>query len=124
MGVVGSSMQGDRTASNNTESKEIAIDRHTLEAYLQLERDIAREETNNPLHPLELKSSELKKLTADIEEKETLLKEIEEKTTKEKEDVQAASSDVKTTLMDFKPNFIEENLSPEQGEYLATLNKQ
>ncbi|XP_047739975.1 ninein [Hyalella azteca] len=128
MGVVNSSLQGTRVSSsnNNNVSKEIAIDRHTLESYLRLEKEIAFEETTNPLQPLELKSLQLQQLNEEIENKEKLLKELEAKTTKERsevEELQNGGKDVKSTLLEMRPS-IDLQLTEEQGEYLAALNKQ
>jgi hypothetical protein len=47
---------------------------------LRLEKEIAYEETTNPLQPLELKSVQLQQLNEEIENKEKLLKELEAKT--------------------------------------------
>ncbi|XP_076029182.1 BH3-only protein sayonara [Oratosquilla oratoria] len=118
--------------NNNNETKtyaekDVEINRSTLEQYLQIERDIAEAERNNPLQPLQLKTEQLNRLTEDIASMEIHLTELQAQTEKEKEDVErlegAQSGDLKVTLMEMGNNF-DEQMAKEKAEYLAALNKE
>lgn len=56
------------------------IDRSMLEEYIEIERQIAEEEANNPLQPLELKADQLARLGQEIEAMESQLARLEEQT--------------------------------------------
>lgn len=56
------------------------VDRSMLEEYLSIERQIAEEEANNPIQPLELKADQLARLEQEIETMEHSLVELEEQT--------------------------------------------
>ena len=59
---------------------QIALDRNTLEGYLELEREIAEEEHKNPIHPLELKKEQLARLSREVKEKQDILQNVEAET--------------------------------------------
>ncbi|XP_068212071.1 myosin-14 [Palaemon carinicauda] len=104
----------------------IQVDRSTLEKYLQVEREIAEEEQNNPIQPLELKSNQLVKLTNEIEALEASLEELQLQTEKEKADVdmlENSDGDLKSTLLEMGNTF-DDQMAKEKAEYLAALNKQ
>ncbi|XP_064092285.1 uncharacterized protein LOC135205494 isoform X4 [Macrobrachium nipponense] len=111
---------------NENNNMEITFDRSTLEEYLQVEREIAEEEQNNPIQPLELKSDQLGKLTNEIDLLEAHLQELEKQTEKEKADVdmlENSDGDLKATLLEMGNSF-DEQMAKEKAEYLAALNKQ
>lgn len=56
------------------------VDRSMLEEYLSIERQIAEEEANNPIQPLELKTDQLARLEQEIEVMEESLAKLEEQT--------------------------------------------
>ncbi|XP_066971540.1 uncharacterized protein synr isoform X1 [Macrobrachium rosenbergii] len=116
----------ESTAERSHSAREITVDRSTLEEYLQVEREIAEEEQNNPIQPLELKSDQLGKLTNEIETLEVHLQELEKQTEKEKADVdllENSDGDLKATLLEMGNSF-DEQMAKEKAEYLAALNKQ
>lgn len=51
-----------------------------LEEYLNIERQIAEEEANNPIQPLELKADQLARLEQEIDTMESTLSQLEEQT--------------------------------------------
>lgn len=56
------------------------VDRSMLEEYLNIERQIAEEEANNPIQPLELKADQLARLEQEIDTMEITLSKLEEQT--------------------------------------------
>lgn len=56
------------------------VDRSMLEEYLNIEKEIAEEEANNPIQPLELKADQLSRLEQEIETMEHTLSQLEEQT--------------------------------------------
>ncbi|XP_066971541.1 uncharacterized protein synr isoform X2 [Macrobrachium rosenbergii] len=110
----------ESTAERSHSAREITVDRSTLEEYLQVEREIAEEEQNNPIQPLELKSDQLGKLTNEIETLEVHLQELEKQTASFGE----GTADSLETRSFFIENGIQEDpLTPEQEQYLDAANK-
>ncbi|XP_042219823.1 uncharacterized protein LOC121864729, partial [Homarus americanus] len=110
---------------SDQDSKDIMIDRSTLEEYLKIEREIAEEESNNPIQPLELKTDQMVRLTEEIDRMEEDLQDLERKTEKEKADVDhLASSDneIKAALLEMET--FDDQMAKEKAEYVAALNKQ
>ncbi|XP_064092284.1 uncharacterized protein LOC135205494 isoform X3 [Macrobrachium nipponense] len=110
----------ESAAERSHSAREITFDRSTLEEYLQVEREIAEEEQNNPIQPLELKSDQLGKLTNEIDLLEAHLQELEKQTSSFGE----GTVDSVETRDFFIENGIQEDpLTPEQEQYLDAANK-
>ena len=56
------------------------IDQSMLQKYIEIERQIAEEEANNPIQPLELKADQLARLGQEIQAMEEQLVRLEEQT--------------------------------------------
>ncbi|XP_071515294.1 uncharacterized protein synr isoform X3 [Panulirus ornatus] len=107
-------------------SKDITIDRSTLEEYLKIERDIAEEENTSLIPTLEMKSNELARLTQEINIMESKVLDLEEQTGREKNDVERPESDeseIKATLMEMG-NSSDDQMTQEKTQYIIALNKQ
>ncbi|XP_063864825.1 uncharacterized protein LOC135102977 isoform X1 [Scylla paramamosain] len=103
------------------------VDRSMLEKYIEIERQIAEEEANNPIQPLELKMDQLARLGQEIEAMEAQLAGLEEQTRKEKSDVdrlETAEGEVLAALVEMADGSLDEQLIKEKEEYVAALNKQ
>ncbi|XP_042880258.1 uncharacterized protein LOC122258402 [Penaeus japonicus] len=115
------SMKNGGEGDEDLNAKEVAVDRSTLEAYIQLEREIAEEEASNPLQPLELKAEQLARITQEIKEMEVNLENLERETSSYGEQ----TKDSVETRKFFIENGIQEDpLSPDQEKYLDSANKQ
>ncbi|KAK7069126.1 hypothetical protein SK128_004111 [Halocaridina rubra] len=109
-------MDSNRVAT----AKDVNINRATLEEFLSIEREIAEEETNNPIQPLELKSAQLQKTGTEIELMEANLEELKKETLA----LGSNTADSVETRQFFIENGVQEDpLTPEQENYLDLLNK-
>ncbi|XP_064092283.1 uncharacterized protein LOC135205494 isoform X2 [Macrobrachium nipponense] len=114
----------ESAAERSHSAREITFDRSTLEEYLQVEREIAEEEQNNPIQPLELKSDQLGKLTNEIDLLEAHLQELEKQTGHFSSSFGEGTVDSVETRDFFIENGIQEDpLTPEQEQYLDAANK-
>ncbi|XP_050722090.1 myosin-11-like isoform X2 [Eriocheir sinensis] len=114
-------------SNNNGIMSNREVDRSMLEEYLNIEREIAEEEANNPIQPLELKADQLARLEQEIDTMESTLSQLEEQTRKEKGDVDrlsTAEGEVKAALQELADDSLDEQLKKEMEEYVAALNKQ
>ncbi|XP_069944230.1 DNA repair protein RAD50 isoform X3 [Cherax quadricarinatus] len=101
-------------------SKDLRIDRNTLDEFLKIEREIAQVESNNPMQPLELKTDQLVRLNQEIDQLEEHIRDLEKESSKFGEKM----VDAVETRQFFIENGIQEDpLTPEQEKYLDTANK-
>ncbi|XP_063864827.1 uncharacterized protein LOC135102977 isoform X3 [Scylla paramamosain] len=96
------------------------VDRSMLEKYIEIERQIAEEEANNPIQPLELKMDQLARLGQEIEAMEAQLAGLEEQTAMIGE---VTAESVETRQFFIENGIQEDPLTPEQEQYLEAANK-
>ncbi|XP_045112890.1 uncharacterized protein LOC123505534 isoform X2 [Portunus trituberculatus] len=111
--------------NNNNEivpmaNTDMDVDRSMLQKYIEIERQIAEEEANNPIQPLELKMDQLARLGQEIEAMETQLAGLEEQTAMIGE---VTAESVETRQFFIENGIQEDPLTPEQEQYLEAANK-
>ncbi|XP_069159161.1 uncharacterized protein [Procambarus clarkii] len=104
----------------NSKTSDLKIDRSTLDQFLKIEREIAAEEANSPIQPLELKAEQLVRLIHEIDHLEANLKDLETQASKFGEH----TVDSVMTRQFFIENGIQEDpLTEDQEKYLDAANK-